>query len=94
MGCNPAGLMPGCAVVRRMQYSNAQVAVLCHVVQGQARLGWGGLMLSYAMLCCADAVLCHAVLCRMRHPDVMPGRGGLRGPPGPGGMRWDPISEY
>jgi hypothetical protein len=30
----------------------------------------------------------------MRHPDVMPGRGGLRGPPGPGGMRWDPISEH
>lgn len=30
----------------------------------------------------------------MRHPDVMPGRGGLRAPPlGPGGVRWDPISE-
>ena len=35
-----------------------------------------------------------AVCCRMRHPDVMPGRGGLRGAPGPGGMRWDPISEF
>ncbi|KAF6253919.1 hypothetical protein COO60DRAFT_370024 [Scenedesmus sp. NREL 46B-D3] len=30
---------------------------------------------------------------RMRHPDRMPGRGGLGGMPGgPGGMRWDPIS--
>jgi hypothetical protein len=34
------------------------------------------------------------VACRMRHPDLMPGRGGLGGMPGgPGGMRWDPISE-
>jgi hypothetical protein len=51
--------------------------------QHTAVLRWTDVML---LLCCA-------VLCRMRHPDVMPGRGGLRGPPGPGGMRWDPISE-